>query len=243
MLKNQISPQNIQKLAEKECRYTAGGAEVVLTPDFVRNYLVSGDSATVTMQEVVMFMNLCKYQHLNPFLREAYLIKYGSQPATIVTGKSALEKRAMRNPSYKGFKAGIVVVTKDGRLDKRTGAILLPDEQLVGGWCEVFINGLEPVSVTVSMSEYAGRKKDGTLNQQWSAKPATMIRKVAKMQALREAFPEDLEGMYSSEEIGESELPTQPVIIEQNKELIEIPEKQPETDEFAMLMEGLEENE
>lgn len=135
------------------------------------------------------------------------------------------------------------MVTKDSRLDNRTGAILLPDEQLVGGWCEVFIDGLEPVSVTVSMSEYAGRKKDGTLNQQWSAKPATMIRKVAKMQALREAFPEDLEGMYSSEEIGESELPTQPVIIEQNKELIEVHEKQSETDEFAMLMEGLEENE
>ena len=58
----------------------------VLTADTVRNYLVSG-GGNVTDQEVVMFLELCKAQKLNPFVKDAYLIKYGNQAAQIVTGK------------------------------------------------------------------------------------------------------------------------------------------------------------
>ena len=50
-----------------------------------------------------------------------------------------------------------------------------------------------------------GRKKDGSVNSQWSGKSATMIRKVALVQALREAFPARLGGMYASEERGYDE--------------------------------------
>ena len=56
--------------------------------------------------------------------------------------------------------------------------------------------------LVMSLSEYIGRKKDGSPNRQWSGKPATMIRKVALVQALREAFPARLGGMYASEERG-----------------------------------------
>ena len=58
----------------------------VLTADTVKNYLVSGNG-NVTDQEILMFMELCKVQKLNPFTREAYLIKFGSSPANIVVGK------------------------------------------------------------------------------------------------------------------------------------------------------------
>ena len=54
---------------------------------------------------------------------------------------------------------------------------------------------------SVCMEEYAGRKGDGSTNGQWASKPATMIRKVALAQALREAFPEDLNGLYEPEEL------------------------------------------
>ena len=57
----------------------------------------------------------------------------------------------------------------------------------------------------VSFDEYAGKKKDGSLNSQWSKKPATMIRKVAAVQALREAFPQSFAGMYVAEEMGAAE--------------------------------------
>ena len=220
-----------------EIKFMAGTEEVKLTPDTVKRYLVSGDPTNVTVQEIVMFMNLCKFQHLNPFLKEAYLIKYGSQPATIVTGKSALEKRAARCEGYRGFKAGVVVINTAGELENLIGTLVLRGEELVGGWCDVYVERFtEPISVTVSLEEYIGRKKDGSVNSQWSGKPATMIRKVAKMQALREAFPEDFAGMYSAEELGSGEIPEMPA--EVTGEVIDVPAAEVPADDFSSIMEG-----
>lgn len=186
----------------KVIEYDCNGQMVKLSANTVKNYLVSGNG-DVTDQEVAMFINLCKYQKLNPFIREAYLIKFGNQPATIVTGKDAITKRAMRNPRFAGQQAGVVVINSYGELENRIGTIVLKDDELVGGWAKAYVTGYaHPIEVTVSFDEYAGRKADGTLNGQWQKKPATMIRKVALVQALREAFPEDLGGMYASEERG-----------------------------------------
>ena len=182
--------------------YEAGGEQIKLSPAMVKNYLVNG-GGNVTDQEVVMFINLCKFQHLNPFLREAHLIKYGTSPATMVTGKDVFTKRAKRNPNFAGMQAGIFVLS-NGTVVDREGAMALPGESIVGGWAKVYIKGYEqPIYAAVGFDEYAGRKSNGELNSQWASKPATMIRKVALVQALREAFPEDFEGLYSPEEIKE----------------------------------------
>lgn len=228
--------------------FKAGTEDVKLSPSIVKNYLVSGDKEKVTLQEIVMFINLCKFQHLNPFLHEAYLIKYGSEPATLVVGKSALEKRAVRSEKYKGFKAGVVVVNGSGALTEREGTLVLENETLVGGWAEVYVEGLEaPIKATVSFNEYAGRKRDGSLNSQWSKKPATMIRKVAKAQAFREAFPEDLGDLYIAEEKGAEEPSAAPVEypaeeVRTEPEVVEakvVEEQETEfKDEFESLLEG-----
>ncbi|MGX8701545.1 phage recombination protein Bet [Caproiciproducens sp.] len=198
MVNNSLAKQQESKIVE----YEVSGEKVKLSPAIIRNYLVSG-GGNVSDQEIVMFLNLCRFQHLNPFLREAYLIKYGgNQPATMVTGKEVFTKRARRNKDYAGQQAGVVVQKEDGALENRIGTLVLENEKLVGGWAKVFIKDyVEPVEITVSLSEYIGMKKDGEVNGQWSKKPATMIRKVALVQALREAFPEDFSGMYSAEEV------------------------------------------
>ena len=49
-----------------------------------------------------------------------------------------------------------------------------------------------------------GKKKSGEVNSQWSGKPATMIRKVAVAQILKEAFPDENAGLYVPEEIPEA---------------------------------------
>ena len=181
-----------------------------------------------------MFLNLCKYQRLNPFLREAYIIKYGnSQPATIVVGKETFTKRAKRNADYRGFQAGIITQDKEtGSVEYRTGTFYLPGENVVGGWAKVFVNGWEnPVEAQVAFEEYVGKKKDGEINSQWKGKPATMIRKVALVQALREAFPEDFTGMYDSSEISEAtegDLPTDPVPLDDNGYPKEQPQELPQ---------------
>ncbi|KAF5053577.1 RecT family protein [anaerobic digester metagenome] len=188
-----------KKQDDQVIRYDSNGTEIKLSPAIVRNYLVNGNG-DVTNQEVVMFLNLCKAQHLNPFLREAYLIKFGSQPATIVTGKEVFTKRARRNSDFAGYEAGIIVQNETGELEYRIGTLHLANEQIVGGWAKVHIRGYEcPVESSVSFDEYC-LKKDNKPASNWASKPGTMIRKVALVQALREAFPEDLQGMYSAEE-------------------------------------------
>lgn len=189
-------------ITDKPIEYKCGEETVKLSPTIIRNYLVNGNG-NVTDQEVVMFLNLCRFQHLNPFLREAYLIKFGNNPATIVTGKDAITKRAMRNPKFAGQEAGVVIYHEErGELEHRTGSLVMDGERLVGGWAKVHVKGYNvPIEAVVSYQEYVGTKSDGSVNGQWSKKPATMIRKVALVQALREAFPEDLGGMYASEEM------------------------------------------
>lgn len=198
---NKLSNTKTQETAVVE--YESNGEVVKISPNTVRKYLVSGDGA-VTDEEVMMFMSLCRYQHLNPFLKEAYLIKFGSSPATIVTGKDVFTKRARRNKDYAGKQAGIIVLNEEtNEITEREGTFYLPNEKIVGGWAKVFIKGYtEPEYVAVSFDEYAGKKKDGSLNSNWSGRPGTMIRKVALVQALREAFPEDFNGMYAPEEMG-----------------------------------------
>ena len=174
--------------------YTMADGQV-LTADTVRNYLVSGNG-NVTDQEVVMFIELCKAQHLNPFIREAYLIKFGNSPANIVVGKDVFVRRAYRNPDYEGMRAGIVVVDKTGDVKEREGSLKAPGETLIGGWCEVYIkNKKHPIKSIVSLEEYS--KAQST----WKSMPMVMIRKVAMVTALREAFPEDLQGMYDASEM------------------------------------------
>ena len=187
-----------KKANDKVVEFEVNGQTVKLSPAIIRNYLVNGNG-NVSDQEVVMFLNLCKFNRLNPFLREAYLIKYGSSPATMVVGKDAITKRAMRNPNYEGQQAGVVVLKE---LENRIGTIHLDNESLVGGWACVYVKGYKhPIEITVQFDEYV-QMKDGKATSNWKAKPGTMIRKVALTQALREAFPEDLGSMYAPEEMG-----------------------------------------
>ena len=81
--------------------YKSNGEDVNLSPGIIRKYLVAG-GGQVTDSEVMMFLSLCRFQHLNPFLREAYLIKYGNEAATMVVGKDVFVKRAMKDPDFKG---------------------------------------------------------------------------------------------------------------------------------------------
>ena len=233
MIKNQLMPQGYAPQPQTPAplapvSYQVGGATVNLDWMTVKNFLVSGDAKNVTDQEVAMFMNLCKYQKLNPFVKEAYLVKYGSSPASIITGKGAMEKRANRNENFEGFDAGVIVVNLNGQLEYRDGEFVLPEERLVGGWCKVYVKGYtHPVKASVSLAEYSTGKST------WAAKPATMIRKVAKMHALREAFPEDLEGLYGAEEMQVDEQQTPPPAVYQEPQQEFIPEYVPSEPQYS----------
>ena len=197
-----------RKSNESVTTFTVGNDTVTLSPSIVRNYLTNGNGA-VTDQEVNYFVHLCRGQRLNPFLKEIYLIKFGTQPATFVVSKEAFLKRAEANPQYDGSESGIIVLNKDGELIERKGGFFLKDsEQVVGGWAKVYRKDRKyPSDVQVTFEEYAGRTKEGNLNSNWANRPATMIKKVALVQALREAFPNDLNNLYTEEEQGDIQMP------------------------------------
>lgn len=205
--------QKTQSSALALAEYKIDGGQV-LTADTVRNYLTSGNTKA-TDQDVLMFIELCKAQKLNPFVRDAYLVKFGNQPAQIIVGKDVFIKRSSEHPNFNGMKAGIVVLDKNGDIKEREGALKLKEEELLGGWCEVHLKDKDfPVKSVVSFEEYAQKKNDGTLNSMWSSKGATMIRKVAQSQALREAFPNELRGLYQQEEMGtENKFPEKEVVV------------------------------
>ena len=209
---------NKQELQKRDVvvSYDIDGQQIKLTPTIVQEYLVGTTSAQITMQEFKLFTELCKVRKLNPFLREAYLIKYSSnQPASIVVGKDAILKRAVLNKNYDGMKSGVIVTDTNGTIIERKGTFKLPNETLVGGWAEVYRKDWKyPIYCSVSLEEVMQKKVDGKPNSNWTKQPATMVEKVAKVRALREAFVEDLSGMYEAEEMNVDLPDTQPSVPE-----------------------------
>lgn len=170
---------------------------VELSPEIVTKYLKRGN-AELTEQEIRLFIELCKFQKLNPFVGEAYAIKFG-QEFQMVVGYDTYKRRAEQNPSYCGRKSGIVVL-RGSEVIQKEGTCLYPGESLIGGWCRVFRempNGrMDESYKEVGLEEYDKKQAN------WKTKPATMIEKVAVSQALRAAFPSDYTGLYTSEEVG-----------------------------------------
>lgn len=189
---NELAKQE-EQLPKGKTTYQVAGQDVTLSYQIVRDFLTKGNGQ-VTDQDLTQFISICKYNQLNPFLNEAYLVKFGTQPAQMIVSKEALQKRAEACETYEGFKAGIIV-TRNNEIVEMEGCFMLPGDTLVGGWAEVHRSDRKfPFVSKVSLKEYD--KKQST----WNDKPSTMVRKVAVVQALREAFPTQLGAMYVAEE-------------------------------------------
>lgn len=211
-------------MAEKnrnELKYEVAGKEITLSPSIVNQFVTKG-GGNITPDEAFNFIQLCRYAELNPFLNEAYIIKFGNQPAQMITGKEAFMKRAERQKSYNGFKAGIVVFNSKGEIEEREGTIIIDGkEQLLGGWAIVFRKDRDnEYKVTINFDEFAKRKNNGELQSTWQSMPANMIRKSALVNALREAYPDQLGAMYTEDEPNLTEV--QAVKEEKNKKTEEI---------------------
>lgn len=176
------------------------GQRMTVTFDDVRNFICK----EATIAECRIFLETCKQYHLNPFTKEAYLIHYdnknGDTASTIVLGKTCYMKMAEAHPQYDGFEAGVIVfVPEVGELIHREGSIIYNGEELVGGWAKTYRKDRSrPFYEEVNFSEYDTKKS------LWVTKPATMIRKVALVHTLREAFPATFGGL-----IDESEVPVE----------------------------------
>jgi len=173
--------------------YQVAGQDVKLSYQIVRDFLTKGNGQ-VSDQDLTQFISICKYNQLNPFLNEAYLVKFGTQPAQMIVSKEALMKRAEANENYDGIKGG-VIIQRGNEILELEGSFFLKTDELLGGWAEVYRKDRKfPVIAKVSLAEYDKKQSS------WNEKKSTMITKVAKVQALREAFPAQLGAMYTQEE-------------------------------------------
>ena len=169
------------------------GADVALSIADIKKSICPN----ATDQEAINFLQLCRYMGLNPFVRDAYLIKYGKDAeATMVVGKDAFTKRAEAHPQFSGMSAGVIIRNGDAEPVERKGSLSLDGEKIVGGWAHVYRNDHKiPTEITVKLEEFS------TGRGPWQRMPGTMIRKVALVTALREAFPSTFSGMYDSAEM------------------------------------------
>ena len=172
------------------------GLAVQVTPDDVRRYICENASE----KEVGLFLQLCQTQRLNPFVKDAYLVKYGSAPASMITNYQVFNRRACKDANYDGIKSGVVVLS-NGALERRRGSAVYKQlgDELLGGWAEVhFKDNREPAYAELALTDYSTGKSN------WAKMPGVMIEKCAKAAAWRLAFPDTFQGMYTAEEMDQA---------------------------------------
>ncbi len=178
----------------------ADGQHLTVSFGDVRNFICT----QATDAECKIFLETCKAYHLNPFTKEAYLIHYDNKNAdtasTIVLGKNCYMQMAERNPAYDGFEAGVITLDKEaGQIFHREGSIVYEGEELLGGWAKVYRKDRSrPNYEEVNLADYDTHKSLWSDN---GGKKPTMIRKVALVHALREAFPTTFGSLYDESEV------------------------------------------
>jgi hypothetical protein len=119
----------------------------------------------------------------------------GREVAVIQTGIDGYRLIADRT----GKLAGISDVEYE-EFDDRPRKATVTVKKIVGGQIQEF-------TATARWSEYVQSKKDGTPNGMWAKMPFLMLGKCAEALALRKAFPADLSGVYTNEEMMQAEDP------------------------------------
>lgn len=173
------------------------GANITVTADDVRNLICPN----ADQKEVSLFLQLCKSQRLNPFVKDAYLVKYGSNPAQMITNYQVFNRRACKNENYGGIENGVTVL-RNGEIVHKDGSAVYKaaGETLLGGWAKVYFkDNRKPAYAEVALDDYSTGKSN------WSKMPGVMIEKCAKAAAWRLAFPDDFQGMYVSEEMQQAQ--------------------------------------
>lgn len=165
-----------------------------LDGETLRNFVDPKHQAS--QQELQTLLAIVKNRNLNPFTKEVYFIKYGNNPAQIVVSKDAFMKRAEQNLNYDGFESGVIYEDEKGELKTKNGVILPRKATLIGGWCEVYRKDRSrPVYREVELSAY------NTHKNWWQKAPGQMIEKVAIVAAVRDAFSENVGGLYTADEM------------------------------------------
>ncbi|MDN6374286.1 MAG: recombinase RecT [Brevibacterium aurantiacum] len=213
-----------------------GGSELVLGAnqtfwtDNQRAALAQIGVQKASDADLAVFFHQSQRTGLDPFAKQIYMIeRKGKQ--TIQTGIDGFRLIARRtiDRTKEGF--GYRPTLWCGR-DGQWRDVWLEQEPpaaaKVGG-----VRGGQEFDAIALFDSYAGKKYDGNLNAMWSTQGAHMIAKCAEALALRKAFPQDLSGLYTSDEMAQAD--NSQTVTAQVQRSQPQQQTQPEQDFYALL--------
>lgn len=158
--------------------------------------------------DLAVFLNFAQKTGLDPFARQIYMIgrnSQGSKKWTIQASIDGLRIVAERSGDYAG-QVGPEYCGEDGQWRDTWTSKEPPVAARVG----VLRNGFkEPLFAVAYYDEYV-QTYNSKPSQMWAEKPRLMLAKCAEALALRKAFPNDLSGLYTAEEVAKRDEVAQP---------------------------------
>jgi phage recombination protein Bet len=164
--------------------------------------------------ELSLFVEQCQRTGLDPFSRQIYAVM--REESKQVNGQWVKVQKMTIQVAIDGFR---VIAERHGQYAGRVGPLWCgPDGKWVDVWLGkdmpaaakvgILRHGFtEPLWAVARLEAYISRKRDGAPMGLWAKMPDVMIAKCAEAQALRAAFPNDLSGLYASEEMAQADNP------------------------------------
>jgi len=150
-----------------------------------------------TNDQLQLFVEVCKKTSLNPFMKQVYAVmrnSKGIQTMTIQVSIDGFRLIADRTGKYAPGRESTFKYNDKGFLSAATSYVKKQTQD--GTWHEV--------AASASYDSYA-QTYNGKPNNFWAKMPEVMLSKVAEALALRKAFPADLSGLYTKDEMGQAD--------------------------------------